>query len=78
MGKKEKRDQKIRNNPQNLDFDEVLHWLKDTGFILERISGSHHIFRHPLTHAKLNFQPDKNGKAKSYQIKQAIRAIDQN
>ena len=77
MGKKEKRDQKIRNNPQNVDFNEVLQWLKDNGFVLERISGSHHIFRHPITQTKLNFQPDKNGKAKPYQIKQAIRAIDQ-
>ena len=77
MSKKEKRNRKIRNNPQDVDFDEALKWLADNSFNLERVGGSHHIFRHPITRRKLNFQPDKNGKAKPYQIKQAIKAIDE-
>ena len=77
MSKKEKRNQKIRNKPQGVNFDELLKWLADNGFSLEKINGSHHLFRHPITRKKLNFQPDKNGKAKPYQIKQAIKAIDE-
>ena len=76
MSKKKKRDQKIRNNPSGIAFEEALQWLYENDFKLERVSGSHHILRHSETRAKVNFQPDKNDKAKSYQIKQAIKAID--
>lgn len=76
MSKKEKWDLKIRNNQSGIVFEEVLQWLYDNGFVLMRVSGSHHILRHPETRTKVNFQPDKNGKAKEYQVKQAIRAID--
>jgi len=75
MGKKEKRDSRVRSNPKNVRFEDALLWLYDQGFILERISGSHRILRHPQNRAKLNFQPAKDGKAKAYQIKQAIYII---
>lgn len=47
------------------------------GFILDRISGSHHIYIHPRhPEAQLNFQPDKSGQAKPYQVKQMLLLID--
>ena len=73
--KKEKRHEKIKNNPANVRFEEVIQWLKDWGFVLERVKGSHHILRHPETRAKLNMQKDKSGKAKPYQIRQALKVI---
>ncbi len=76
MGKQEKLDQRIRNNPNNIKFKDVVQWLKDQGFVLDRTRGSHHLFLHPLTRRRLNFQPDKSGNAKPYQIKQALEAID--
>lgn len=75
MTRKEKRDAKIRNNPGNVDLREIISWLTDHGFALDRIEGSHHIFSHPKGKV-LNFQPDRNGNAKTYQVRQAIRVID--
>ncbi len=76
MTQREKRHERIVNNSANVDFDDVKPWLRDFGFQLERIAGSHHVFRHPATKAKLNFQPERSGKAKAYQVKQAIRLIE--
>lgn len=76
MGTKEKRDARIRNNVRNVTFSDVIAWLSDCDFILDHTRGSHHIFRHIRTGKKLSFQPDSNGMAKAYQIRQAIQAID--
>ena len=76
MTQREKRHERIINNPADVDFGDVKPWLQGFGFRLERVVGSHHIFRHPITKAKLNFQPDRSGKAKTYQVKQAIKAIE--
>ena len=68
MSTKDKRDFKIRNNPHDVDFGDIGPWLNGYGFSLHRVRGSHHIFIHPEGEL-LNFQPDKNGKAKAYQVK---------
>ncbi|MGC8490185.1 MAG: type II toxin-antitoxin system HicA family toxin [Syntrophobacteraceae bacterium] len=73
MTQRDKRHERIVNNPANVDFENITPWLYDFGFRLERIAGSHHIFRHSITKAKLNFQPERSGKAKAYQVKQAIK-----
>ena len=73
--KKEKRHEKIKNNPADVRFEEAIQWLKDWGFVLERVKGSHYILRQPETRAKLNMQKDKSGKAKPYQIRQALKVI---
>jgi predicted RNA binding protein YcfA (HicA-like mRNA interferase family) len=76
MTQRDKRHERIVNNPANVHFEDIEPWLHDFGFRLERVAGSHHIFRHPATKAKLNFQPGRSGKAKAYQVRQAIRAIE--
>lgn len=76
MTKDEKRNQKIRRNPKNLKFQDVINWLEDNGFSLGRVSGSHHIFVHPAIETPINMQKKKDGTAKSYQVKQAIKIID--
>ncbi|MBC8205459.1 type II toxin-antitoxin system HicA family toxin [bacterium] len=35
-----------------LNSKEVMRILKDRGFILDRIHGSHHHFRHPITNKR--------------------------
>jgi len=45
MTKKQKLFEKIKNNPQNVRFSELKQLLLDENFILDRISGSHHIFK---------------------------------
>jgi len=50
--------------------------LEDNGFILDRVNGSHHIFVHPTFEYPINTQKKKDGTAKAYQIKQAIKIIE--
>ena len=45
MTQREKRQERIFNDPANDDFEDIKPWLLDFGFILQRIAGSHHIFR---------------------------------
>jgi predicted RNA binding protein YcfA (HicA-like mRNA interferase family) len=56
----------------NIPFDGICHLLRKLGF-QERIKGSHHIFTMDGIVEILNLQP-KEGKAKSYQVKQ-VRQI---
>ncbi len=76
MTKADKKNQKIRHNPQNVKFQDFVSWLGDNGFTLERINGSHHIFVHPVIEFPVNAQKKKDGNAKTYQVKQAIKIID--
>ena len=76
MTKAEKKDQKIRRNPKNVKFQELVNWLEDNGFSLDRVSGSHHVFVHPDIDTPINIQKKKDGKAKAYQVRQAIKIID--
>ncbi|MBA3009316.1 MAG: type II toxin-antitoxin system HicA family toxin [Proteobacteria bacterium] len=76
MTKLDKKNQKIRRSQKNIKFQEFVAWLEDNGFLLARISGSHHIFVHPTIETPINVQKKKDGTAKAYQIKQAINMID--
>lgn len=60
---------------QNVAFTDMVNLVEGFGFRLERTSGSHHIFRHSVTGAKLNLQP-YNGEAKPYQIRQFLRLVE--
>jgi len=57
----------------NHRFVDVLHYLQQSGWN-ERIKGSHHIFTRPGVPVLLNLQPENNGKAKAYQVRQ-IRLV---
>jgi predicted RNA binding protein YcfA (HicA-like mRNA interferase family) len=63
--------QLILNNSKNIRFS----LAKAFGFVLDRINGSHHIFKHPDNPALLNLQNVK-GKAKPYQLKQLVQLIE--
>ncbi|MBC8440394.1 MAG: type II toxin-antitoxin system HicA family toxin [Deltaproteobacteria bacterium] len=76
MTKADKKNKKIRRSQNNIKFQEFVTWLEDNGFSLDRISGSHHIFVHPIIETPINAQKKKDGTAKAYQIKQAINIID--
>ena len=56
----------------NIAFNDLCHLLKKMGFI-ERIRGSHHIFRKDGIIEKVNLQRD-GSKAKTYQVRQ-VRSI---
>ncbi|HRP05487.1 MAG TPA: type II toxin-antitoxin system HicA family toxin [Opitutaceae bacterium] len=56
-------------------FTEVVRYLEATGW-KARVKGSHHIFIHPGVPVLLNLQPEKNGKAKGYQIRQVRQVLE--
>jgi predicted RNA binding protein YcfA (HicA-like mRNA interferase family) len=45
MTKREKRLRKLSQNIKNVSFDELRTVLEDSGFSLDHITGSHHVFR---------------------------------
>jgi hypothetical protein len=57
------------NSDSNIRFNDICNLLKELGF-RERIKGSHHIFTLPAVREIINLQPDGNGKAKKYQVRQ--------
>ncbi|MBI3754104.1 MAG: type II toxin-antitoxin system HicA family toxin [Deltaproteobacteria bacterium] len=57
----------------NIAFNDLCHLLKKMGFI-ERIRGSHHIFRKDGFIEKVNLQRD-GSKAKTYQVRQVRNII---
>ena len=58
----------------NIRFDDLCGLLTELGFDV-RIKGSHHIYKKSGVFEILNLQPDSNGKAKPYQVRQVKAAI---
>jgi hypothetical protein len=58
-----------------LSFDELALLATMFGFVLMRVSGSHHIFRCEGVAELLNLQNVK-GKAKDYQVRQLLALIE--
>ncbi len=56
-------------------FADVVASIERSGW-KRRIKGSHHIFTRPGIPFLLNLQPEKNGKAKGYQIRQVRQVIE--
>ena len=66
---------KVLNAPQNVKFNEMLALVTAFGFVLTRVSGSHHIFIHPDVPELVNLQ-NANGQAKPYQIRQFFKLVE--
>jgi len=62
------------NADANINFDDICNMLANLGF-KERIKGSHHIFTMQNVPQIINLQPDGNGKAKKYQVRQVRNLI---
>lgn len=45
MSKREKLLDAIKNSPNNVTFAQGRKLLENSGFVLDRIAGSHHVFR---------------------------------
>jgi predicted RNA binding protein YcfA (HicA-like mRNA interferase family) len=75
MAKREKLLESIRNNVRGARFSDLQRLLNQFGFALQRISGSHHIYRHP-SGRMCNIQEEAGGMAKAYQVEQVLEAID--
>jgi len=68
---------KARNNPRGLRFPEVCALAEAFGFQLIRQRGSHRMFARRGVPIHPNLQPDKNGMAKGYQVRDLLKLIDE-
>lgn len=79
MNKCQKLLQKARRSPSSLRFDELCRLAECYGWVFVRQNGSHRLYENvrltPEEGRFMNFQSD-NGKAKPYQVKQLLNAIE--
>ena len=67
--------EQMRDNPKDVSFDDLCK-VCDYYFGEPRTKGSHQIYKTPWQgDPRINIQDDK-GKAKPYQVRQVLRAID--
>ena len=64
-----------RGETRNVSFSDFLALVRDFGFELARVSGSHHIFVHPLLREQVNLQ-NRRGEAKPYQVRQFLKLVE--
>lgn len=64
-----------RGQVRNVSFDDLVHLVEALGFRLDRIRGSHRVFRHPRVPRPVVLQ-DAAGEAKSYQVRQVLEVIE--
>ncbi len=70
--------ERVRNNPRDVRFSDLLTLVEAHGFVLIGPGGtSHRQYRHPKSRTRLNVQPRADGKAKRYQVEQFLAAIDE-
>ncbi len=68
--------ERARRSPSSLRFEEVCNLAECYGFGLDRQASSHRIYKRPGWPQLMNFQ-NRNGKAKAYQVRQLLAAIDE-
>ena len=71
--------EKILAGSRNIRFEDACRLAVALGFELDRTRGSHHIFAHRrVSGLRMNFQPDKHGQMKLYQLRQLLDAMETN
>ncbi len=77
MSKCDKLLKKAQNSPSSLRFEELCQLAECHGFIFKgQIGTSHRKYQRPGYKSIMNFQDD-HGKAKDYQVKQLLVAIEE-
>lgn len=76
MSKKSKREERMRNNPVGVSFDDLRSVMENHGFELEHGQGSHNVFKHKETKKSLTI-PKSGNDVKPVYVKQAMAAIDE-
>ncbi|MBA3868668.1 MAG: type II toxin-antitoxin system HicA family toxin [Chloroflexota bacterium] len=77
MVKRSKILEKVISGSKNVSFGEFISLLEGFGYVMERIHGSHHIFKHPDVPQLLSVQPRKDSKAKPYQLHQFLKQVEE-
>ncbi|HEY3876746.1 MAG TPA: type II toxin-antitoxin system HicA family toxin [Candidatus Kapabacteria bacterium] len=65
--------EKLKNSPHNATFSDIRTMLEEEGFLLDRIAGSHHVFRKGSTIFAI---PVHHNRVKSVYVKRAIAIIE--
>ena len=73
MGKKDKLVEKLKNSPNNVTFSDIRKLLELEGFFLDRITGSHHIFK---KNEVILIIPVHNNRVKSVYIRRILEIIE--
>ena len=73
MSRKEKLLQRLKNNPYDATFADIQKMLEDEGFQLDRVSGSHHVFKRDEV---IFVVPVHKNRVKSVYVKRAIAIIE--
>jgi predicted RNA binding protein YcfA (HicA-like mRNA interferase family) len=76
MTKIEKLYARLVANRRSIPFRDFRRILEAFGFSLDRINGSHHIFKHPAVSRALSVQP-RADEAKPYQIDQFLDIVEE-
>jgi predicted RNA binding protein YcfA (HicA-like mRNA interferase family) len=66
---------KILDGSKNIKFNDFIRLVEAFGFHLDRINGSHHIFKKDEIDELINLQ-NVNDEVKPYQIKQFLTVIE--
>jgi predicted RNA binding protein YcfA (HicA-like mRNA interferase family) len=66
--------ERLKNNPTNVTFDEIRTLLLREGFKLDRVTGSHHIFKKSGT---IFVIPVHANRVKSVYVKRVIQLVEQ-
>lgn len=77
MSKLEKLFDRIKNNPQNVRFDEICKIAEAFGFRYKGGKGSHRVYSRKGIVEILNFQ-NVHGMAKPYQVRQFLKILEDN
>lgn len=68
-------DRLVHGQLHNVRFADAQRLVESLGFELDRIRGSHHIYRHPTLRLRLNLQP-QGSQAKPYQLRQVLDLME--
>src|ERR1044072_3603850 len=66
--------ERLKNNPTNVTFDDIRTLLLREGFTLDRVTGSHHIFKKSGT---IFVIPVHSNRVKSVYVKRVIEIVEQ-
>jgi predicted RNA binding protein YcfA (HicA-like mRNA interferase family) len=65
--------ERLKNNPKGATFDDIRTLLSQEGFQLDRVTGSHHIFKRSGTTFVI---PVHNNRVKSVYVKRVVELIE--
>lgn len=73
MSKREKLLESLQQSPHNVTFAQIRKLLEQENFTLERVTGSHHVFRRDAT---IFVVPVHKNKVKAVYVKRVIEIIE--